>query len=76
MRVSTVVGWLAKVKMRPDCVNKNPDASPLNARIAEFPWGSISSNATWIYRSTNKGATWSRTQMLDASNGNAATIAT
>lgn len=46
------------------------------AIIAQFNWGgSYIPVAIWVYRSLDKGATWSRTQMLDASNGNEAILA-
>lgn len=46
------------------------------AIIAQFNWGgSYIPVAIWVYRSTDKGATWSRTQMLDASNGDDAILA-
>ena len=46
------------------------------AIIAQFTWGgSYIPVAIWVYRSTDKGVTWTRTQMLDASNGNAAILA-
>ncbi|WP_168399453.1 sialidase family protein [Acinetobacter indicus] len=46
------------------------------AIIAQFTWaGPQTPVAIWAYRSTDKGVTWTRTQMLDASNGNEAILA-
>lgn len=45
------------------------------ALIGEFNWGSFPSTASWAYRSSDKGLTWSRTKMLDSSNANAPILA-
>ena len=37
------------------------------ALVARFPWGSGNSDATFVYRSTDKGQTFTRTQMLHGS---------
>lgn len=34
--------------------------------VARFPWGSSTSNASFVYRSTDKGVTWTRSEMLYA----------